>query len=148
MGLESLGAATVVEFANNFINNNPNTLIINSQNLILSNLTFGQLILINCQNTTICEYSNSELPGIIQLIQCENCSVENFVNPQSSEIEVLEFAFYNLMLYNSSNISVCKNKFGSTQIGVYVVDCFNITIEENSYCGNNIGIILSECRSP
>jgi len=122
---------------NNLVNSaGPIMYIRNQSDIDLSNLSVGQLIVVNCQGGRLVDVGATRTNAGIETSYCSNISIE------SCDIT---FSYQGINVQHSSNMMLLDNRIWFGNEGIRIGDGDGVTVAGNQIVGNQRGLILNEC---
>lgn len=122
---------------NNLVNGRPLTYLINQNDLTIdSNIEFGQIILVNCNNITITDQTLSYLFAGVFIYESSSIYLYN---------DTFEQNYCGLNSYDFDDGEIIDSRFAFNNHGVNLIDCTDNTFYRNTFLSNNVD--LSESNS-
>ncbi|MHA1200426.1 MAG: NosD domain-containing protein [Candidatus Heimdallarchaeaceae archaeon] len=150
-----VGSYVPSELSNNTVNSKPLGFIVDQNSLTLSNITYGQLILMNCNNIVIddIEITNTSIGIFIyesNYVNITNTTVEScyngFILTRSEQCIISEIMISdcsNIGLYvlgDSIHSYLSGSVFKNNSVGVYISSSDLCVIENNTLYNNGDGL--------
>ncbi len=131
----NIGDYNTFTITNNSVNSKPLGYYVNQQDLILDNIAFGQLILINCSSALIRNIVISNTSAAIEVYLSEHLNLTNVT---------ISSCYNGIGIFNSENCTLTDiTVHDASNIGIYVYRSDGTYLSESICYQNTVGIYIS-----